>query len=248
MQLRAGSLLRRPIVVIGAVLAFLVVIGLGLFAWQVGAYYQALKRGEDPYVAKQEEQSVTAALMKTPINSVDTTRIESGVNPKIGNPEAKIHIVEFIDYQCPFSERAAPDVRAFMVKHPDDVLFSVRDFPLTSIHDAALPASIAARCVLNQGDANRFWSFHDLLFRYQDQLSDPAIRVLAETVGADLSAYDACVADPRTRQTVEASYNDGLDAGVRGTPTFFVNGVRIAGALDLAALETIYGRLSATTN
>lgn len=247
MELRGGSLRHRPVVVIGGVLAFLVVIGLGLFAWQVGAYYQAMKRGEDPYLAKQQEQSVTTALIKTPINSVDTTRIESGVNPKIGNPEAKIHIVEFVDYQCPFSGRSAPDVRAFMVKHPNDVLLSVRDFPLTSIHDAALPASVAARCVLNQGDANRFWSFHDLLFRYQDQLSAPAIRALAETVGADLSAYDACVANPQTQQAVESSYNDGLSAGVRGTPTFFVNGVRIAGALDLAALELIYAR-SATTN
>lgn len=243
MEQRGGSPFRRPFLVIGMLFAFLTIIGLGFFVWQVRFYYRAMKQGTDPYVEAQRAQSMTSALAAMPMNAVDASRVESGVNPKMGSFNAKIHIVEFVDYQCPFSARAASVVRAFMAKHPDDVLFTIRDFPLTSIHDAALDASLAARCVFDQGDSNRFWSFHDVLFQYQDRLSPETIRAFAGQVGVDLGAFETCIKDARTRRTVETSFNDGVAAGVRGTPTFFMNGIRVSGALDLAALEMMYSRL-----
>ncbi|MFA5935578.1 MAG: DsbA family protein [Patescibacteria group bacterium] len=236
---------RHPWALAGGVLSVIVLIGLGMFAFQVASFARDIKEGKaDPFESKRREASVTQLLAQTPLTDLDLTRIESkGTDPMLGNPAAKIRIVEFLDYECPFCRASAPDVRTFLARHPDDVLLIVRDFPLESIHSSAMNAAIAARCVFAQGDANRFWRYHDILFSQQDDLGATALRDHAATVGADLSAFDACVASRQTEEGIRASIADGTAAGVRGTPSFFVNGYRIQGTLDLAALEEIFSQL-----
>jgi protein-disulfide isomerase len=158
----------------------------------------------------------------------------------LGSPDAKIHIVEFLDYQCPFCRSTAPAIRAFMERHASDVLFEVRDFPLESLHPQAMDAAIAARCIFAQGDANRYWRYHDILYATQDELDASALRTDAQAVGADLSAFDACVSSRAPETSIRASMADGVAAGVQGTPTFFVNGYLVQGALEPADFEAIY--------
>lgn len=239
--------LKNPWVVTGLVLSCIVLIGLGLFVSQVVGYMRAIKAGEaNPYEKNRLEASVTSLLEQKSLTNVDTSRIESkGSDPMIGDPEAKIRIVEFLDYECPFCQRAAPEVRAFMARHPSDVLLTVRDFPLESIHDHAFEAAIAARCIFKQQKPELFWRYHDLLYANQAALTSSDLRSYAVRVNADMNVFDHCVTHKLPAGEIRTSIEDGTAAGVRGTPTFFINGVRVQGALDLETLEAFYTQLKA---
>ena len=200
--------------------------------------------GNAPLVEMRLRESVSSLLAGTPVAETDPGRIEgSGQDPKLGNPAAPIRIVEYYDYQCPFSAAAAPVIRDFMKKHPDDVLLIGRDFPLESIHPDAMAAAVSARCVFKQGKADVFWLYHDLLFRQQDNLNATGLRDAAQSVGADLTAYDDCVATKATEAEVRASMADGAAAGVSGAPTFFVNTIRLPGTPTSDILEEIVRQL-----
>lgn len=240
------SHLKNPWVVAGMLLSGIVIIGLGLFALQVRTYIRSIKAGNpDPFQQKVIEASVTNLLTSMPVTSVDLSRIESKEgDPMLGNPEAKIHIVEFIDYQCPFSARSASAIRSFMSRHANDALLILRDYPLDSIHPQARGASIAARCIFSQGKAEMFWRYHDLLFSHQDALEARDLRTYAATVNADLPAFDGCIAARAPEGRIDVSIQDGTAAGVRGTPTFFFNGIRVQGSLDEQILEVILNKLT----
>ena len=229
----------------GLFLSVCVVVGLVLFAIQVGAYARDIKAGKpDPFTSRKHEASIARIFTQTPPSTVDLSRVETKESvPMLGNPEAKIHIVEFLDYQCPFCRHSAPDVRAFMTKHANDVLLEVRDFPLESLHPQAMDAAIAARCVFAQGKPDVYWRFHDVLFAAQDDLSAAALRSDAQAAGASLATYDACVVARIPEASIRNSLADGVAAGVQGTPTFFVNGYRVQGALELQDLEDIIAKL-----
>jgi protein-disulfide isomerase len=237
--------LKNPWAVAGLVFSLLLVAGLGLFVMQVISDMRDIKAGKDPLVARRLEASVAALLAQTPSGSADLSRIEgAGKAPKIGGPSAKIRIVEFLDYQCPSSAAAAPILRAFVAKHPEDILLIVRDFPLEREHPNALASAIAARCVADQGNANVFWMYHDLLFRTQDRLANADLRSDAESVGADLATFDACVTNPVSEAAVRSSLSDGVTAGVSGTPTLFIGSARIDGAPTAEVLEEIHRQLT----
>lgn len=238
-------IIRHPWATVGAFFGLLVCVGLMLFAIEVVRYAGDIQAGKpNPFTAREREVSVTKLLSQIPLTNTDASRVESkGTDPMLGNPSAKIRIVEFLDFECPFCRTSAPEIRTFMARHANDVLLIVRDFPLESIHDQAMNAAIAARCVFAQGNAERYWRYHDLLYAAQESLGPAMFRTTAETVGADLTAYDACVASRVPETGIRASIEDGTAAGVRGTPTFFVNGYRVQGAVDLATLEEIFSQM-----
>ena len=235
-------LARRPWAIAGLLLGIGVLLGLVLFVVQVVTYAKDIRAGKpEPFSTRKHEMSLSRALSQKPPETIDLSRVEpKDPVPQLGNPEAKIHIVEFLDYQCPFCRSTAPAIRAFMERHASDVLFEVRDFPLESLHPQAMDAAIAARCIFAQGDANRYWRYHDILYATQDELDASALRTDAQAVGADLSAFDACVSSRAPETSIRASMADGVAAGVQGTPTFFVNGYLVQGALEPADFEAIY--------
>lgn len=236
-----------PGAILGMLLSVLAIFGLGLFSVQVAGYLMAISAGQpSPFEKKQLELSAVSVFAQTPLDKIDSSRIESSAqDPILGNPDAPIRLVEFVDYECSFSKRVIQETRVFMSRHPNDVLLILRDFPLENDHPNALNAAMSARCVFAQGQADRFWTFHDLLFNNQARLSLFYLRIYAEQVGANIPAYDACMRSRQTEPVIRKSLADGAAAGVRGTPTFFFNSFRIPGALDLAAFELVYQKIQA---
>lgn len=170
---------------------------------------------------------------------LDRINVSAG-QPTLGNPDAKVHIVAFVDYQCPFSKEVAPTMRSFMKHHQDDALFILRDYPIRDVHPDAERVSVAARCIYAQGKPDLFWSYFDRLFVSQNAQSPENLRLFAQQAGADLAAYDACIANPKTLADVQRSASEALAVGTEGTPTFFFNGVMVQGAMDPDSLETIF--------
>jgi protein-disulfide isomerase len=148
-----------------------------------------------------------------------------------GPESAAVTVIEFSDYECPFCRRAEPVVEQMLKEYAGKVRFEYRHFPLESIHPQARGAAEAAVCADEQG---RFWQYHEQLFAGESKgLAQPELLARAATAGLDVAAFQACIAAGRGRARVDADLSAGKQAGVSGTPAFFVNGVPYSGAIPI---------------
>ncbi len=148
-----------------------------------------------------------------------------------GNPDAKIYLVEFSDFQCPACKAAKPYADGVAQQYKDKLLFAYRHFPLES-HPFAQKAAQAAEAAAAQG---KFWEMYMLLFQNQEKLSDNLFGELAKQLGLDEKKFTDELAAGTYAQTVQNDRSDGLRFGVAGTPTFFLNGKK----LELSSFEDI---------
>ncbi len=151
-------------------------------------------------------------------------------DPSRGSPAAPVVIVEFGDFQCPFCRASAPTMRQVLAKYPEAVRLIYRDFPLVDVHDQAVAAAEAANCAGAQG---KFWEYHDRLFEDQGRLGDELYQAQARELGLDLVTFNRCREGHLQLADIQADYEAGVAAGVRGTPTWFVNGYKIQGDIPL---------------
>lgn len=167
-----------------------------------------------------------------------TPQVATADDPSLGSKDPKLTIVEFADFECPFSKEVYGSVRELAAKYGDKIKIIYRDFPLSEIHPNALAAAKAGVCADAQG---KFWPMHDKLFARSPALSD--LGAYADAVGLDRAKFDACMNDPKTEAEVKADFADGVAVGIRGTPTFFFNGQKVEGAIPKANLNRIVEQL-----
>jgi protein-disulfide isomerase len=155
----------------------------------------------------------------------------------LGNPDAAVTLLEYGDYECPYCAAAAPVLRQVVEESEGQVRLLFRNFPLADRHPFALTAALAVEAAGAQG---AFWPMHELVFARQDRLDDAALRAYAEELGLDGSRVvgDAaqCFGDK-----VEADFAAGLEVGVRGTPTVFIDGRLWSGRVEAGALRRAIG-------
>lgn len=151
----------------------------------------------------------------------------------IGPNSAAVTLTEFGDYQCPYCGEAYQELKRVFAHFGGKLRFEFRNFPLTSIHPYAEMAAEAAEAAGSQG---RFWEMHDGLYENQGALSADMVVSLSEQLGLDTKRLadetNAHAYLPRIRADVE----DGLRAGVNGTPSFFINGQRHQDSFDASTL------------
>jgi len=150
----------------------------------------------------------------------------AATGPSRGPDDARVTIVEFSDFQCPYCQRVTPTLEAIAERYPEEVRIVYRNFPLGN-HKRATPAAEAALCADEQG---KFWPFHDMLFENPRELGDDNFADYASKAGLDQAAFDACYSERRFSAQVARDLTEGRAAGVTGTPAFFVNGVMLSGA------------------
>jgi protein-disulfide isomerase len=144
-----------------------------------------------------------------------------------GPADAKLTVVEYGDYQCPYCGQAFPIVEKLRDEFADSMRFVFRNLPLADVHPNAEAAAEVAEAVARQG---KFWEIHDTLFENQRDLSAAALLRYVEEVGADVKEATKEIADGGPRQRVEADFEGAIRSGANGTPTFFVNGERYDGS------------------
>jgi len=157
-----------------------------------------------------------------------------------GSDKAKVTIVEFCDFQCPFCDRYFKETYPEIVKKYVDtgkVKYVFRNFPLPMHADAAGAAN-AAECVRDQGGDKMFFQYHDTLFTNQSDLSVPKLKEYASTLSIDQQKFAACVDGNTNADKVTKDFTEGGKYGVQGTPMFFINGMPLSGAQPLAKFET----------
>ncbi len=146
-----------------------------------------------------------------------------GTSPVRGPASARVALVLFSDFQCPFCAKVPSVVDEVLKAYPNDVKVVFKEFPLTTIHQFALNAARAAVAAQRQG---KFWEMHDALFANQRQLDMESLKRYAQQVGLDVPAWEAALASPEVQQQIDADVKLAQTAQVSGTPSLFVNGKR----------------------
>lgn len=152
-----------------------------------------------------------------------------------GPPTAPLTLVEYGDLECPYCRQAFPIVKQLQQQLGKDLRFVFRHFPLTKVHAHAQHAAEAAEAAGAQG---AFWQMHDRLFERQFALDDEHLIEYATELGLDADRLGGALAAGSYRGKVRDDFRGGVQSGVNGTPTFFINGVRHQGGYDLDTLLT----------
>ena len=181
------------------------------------------------YVSKLRAQTDVRIALAPPRAKVDTQNAQT-----LGPANAPVSLVEFADYECPYCQKVAGEVKRLIADLGDKVSFTYKDFPL-SMHARAEKAAEATRCAAKQG---KYWELHDELF-HSKELDVDQIKAQARALKLDSADFDKCLDSGEESKVVERDRNEGTRLGISGTPAFFINGHFMSGALDYAALRQI---------
>jgi len=194
---------------------------------------EELKKGQKEILDKiaaldKTVQQIKAAPPTAPprpqIDPNKVYNIPTTGSPARGAENAKVTIVEFSDYQCPFCGQAEGLVKQVLETYPKDVRLVYKQFPLTSIHPNAMPASKAALAAGRQG---KFWEMHHLIFDNQRQLGPEKYTEFAEKLQLDVPQFQKDMESPEVLAQINREMQEGKAADVTGTPTIFINGKRL---------------------
>ncbi len=155
--------------------------------------------------------------------------------PERGPADARITLVEFSDFECPYCSVAVKEVRAIMAAYPKDIKLIYKQFPLP-MHTHAPMAAEAALAANEQG---KFWEMHDVMFANFRKLSRDNMLAWARQIGLDVEKFKADLDSGKFRNAVKKDESDGETAGVYGTPAFFINGKLYNGPMNLDAVKPI---------
>ena len=156
-------------------------------------------------------------------------------SPVLGPDSAKVTVIEFSDFQCPFCSRVWPTLLRLRQEYGDDVRIVFKHLPL-SIHSKAPGAHAAAEAAGRQG---KFWPMHDKLFAGQRLLSDAQYDAWAKEIGLDLERFKQDASSPAVKERVQRDLAEAEKLGVTGTPAFFINGRYLSGAQPFASFKRL---------
>ena len=188
-------------------------------------------------MADARARYVTALKGKTPVRvTLEPPRLRvAATGPAKGQPSAPIEMIEFSDFQCPYCLRANATVNQVLAAYGDRIHFVYRHYPLPS-HPNAFPAAEASACAAEQG---KFWPYHDRLFANPSKLGAADLKQHAAEVGVDTAKFNACVDSHKFKAQVDTDMKEGDEAGVNGTPAFYINGRMLSGAQPFDAFKRI---------
>lgn len=228
---------KRILLIVGIPFAFLLLGFLGLVGWYTWQLTQGSAETKLGIISQFDSAAFTAIAnsskrSQTIPNPSEYVRTH---NPRFGSSSAPITIIAFIDFECPFCRRAYPEFEAIREKYSPVVQIVFKHFPLSSIHPNALPSAIAAQCAAQQ---NTFWQYYNQIFS-SSLLSEEAYNTYASNVALNQSLFTRCQESSLTESQVLQDLQDGIDIGVRGTPTYVVNGTMVEGVVTESDWDTI---------
>jgi len=199
------------------------------------ALVEGIKKGKSETDAVAEVKASKLAQPREFKLLDDPVAIPTLGSPSMGSADARIVIVEFSDFQCPYCVKAVAKVNAVLQAFPKDVKLIFKQYPLETHPQASISAA-ASLAAHNQG---KFWQMHDILFANRTQLSRTNILVWAGRLGLDMKRFTQDLDSEAVKNAVVKDTKDGDKAGVEGTPTFFIDGQRYNGEIALEAVKPV---------
>ncbi|MDX2257012.1 MAG: thioredoxin domain-containing protein [Pseudanabaenaceae cyanobacterium bins.39] len=161
-------------------------------------------------------------------------------SPVTGSSSQKIILAEFSDFECPFCARGHAVIKEFMAKNQSEVTLVFKHFPLSEIHKQAEPAAYAAWAAMQQG---KFWEYHDALFEQQGRLGEDFYVELANSLKLDMGRFNRDRQSEQAKEAVKKDFELGKSLGVRGTPSFVMNGIFFSGVPSVSDLESLVAQI-----
>jgi protein-disulfide isomerase len=186
-----------------------------------------MKKAQQAYITQLRSDWGVIVELSQP-----SARVEAGNSPRLGSDKAPVQIIEYADYECPYCQKVAPDLIRLKEQFGDQVSFVYKDFPLP-MHPNAARAAEGARCAGVQG---KFWEFHDYLFETK-KLKESDMKAEARTLKLDGDKFDQCLDKQEQFESLKKEAQDAQKLGLSGTPSFFVNGHFMSGAIGYAKLR-----------
>jgi len=186
-----------------------------------------------------KEDTSTQAFFDLEEQSPQRQLAEKLDRPSFGNPDAKLVIVEFSDFQCPVCQAEFPIIREITNRYKDEILYIYRQYPV--INEDSITLSHASLCAYEQ---NKFWQMHDKLFlSVNKDFSSDNLKNIARQSGLNIEQFDNCTQSEKYKNMLIEDFQDGSMLGISGTPTFFINGHKLAGNVSREAWEELLAKL-----
>jgi protein-disulfide isomerase len=202
---------------------------------EIKPYLEARRRMQARAMIVEELKTKSGNTVKVMLDPPRYTVPVTAEDPVRGNANAPVTIVEFSDYQCPFCARVNPTLDRVRQTYGDRVRIVFKDYPLPN-HAQAPKAAEAARCA---GDQNKYWEMHDALFANQRALEEPSLKQAARAIGIDGAKFDQCLDSGKWAAAVRSGNELGERMGVNSTPTLYINGRALIGAMPFENFKSI---------
>ncbi|MFP5458294.1 MAG: DsbA family protein [Bacteriovoracia bacterium] len=204
---------------------------------KIKGYLEMEKRKEamDAWLGKQTAKTPVQVFIAKPRRP--TFDVQVGDAPVTGGKDAKVTIVEFSDFQCPFCSRGAGIITDLKKKYGNKIQVAFKNFPLP-FHNQAEGAAVAGLCAGEQS-SELFWKMHDAMFAAQDKLDPASLKEMARKLGVKGESFDKCLDENKYLSKVKQDMEEGKKLKVKSTPTFFVNGQLINGAQPLEVFSEL---------
>jgi protein-disulfide isomerase len=186
------------------------------------------------FIKSLRDKAKIVSYLKPPV--VYRVRIDTTNAPSRGQANARVSIIKFEDFECPFCKSVQPTLAELLKKYDGKLRIVHMDLPLHQIHPQAELAAEAARCA---GDQDNYWQYHDTLYQNAPKLSHSELKAYAKEVGIDTAPFEQCLSSGKYKSLVQKDLSEGAQLGITGTPTFFINGREAAGALPLESFAAI---------
>jgi protein-disulfide isomerase len=196
---------------------------------------ESKKVAVDNWIAEKTRKTPVEIYIQKPV--LPTFEVNVGDAPFKGATDAKVTIVEFSDFQCPFCSKGAQVLSAIEKKYGNKVKIAFKHYPLP-FHAQARIAAEASMCA-NEQDSKLFWKMHDAMFADQSMLDKDNLIATAKKVGAKEAEFKACLEAGKYKAKVDANVAEGVVIGIKSTPTFFINGKMISGAQPLEVFSEV---------
>jgi protein-disulfide isomerase len=217
----------------------------GFYSVTVRASQGKAHQDEVFYVSKDYKKIIRGTVYDSTENPYkkDLDKLKTDLRPSLGTPGAPVVLVEFTDFECPYCREEAKKLRDNMLKdYPKDVHFYFMDFPLDQIHPWAKAAAMAGQCVFKQSP-DVFWEYHDWIFEHQTEITaeNLTLKIMDFTKDKKVDGLQLsrCMETKATEAEVNRTVEMGNSLGVGATPTIFVNGRKLSGAVDWPELKRI---------
>ena len=193
------------------------------------------KKAVDVWLQDQMKKSPVEVYIKKPTRPV--FEVNAGDSAFKGGADAKVTIIEFSDFQCPFCSKAATTIQELEKKYGNKIKVVFKNYPLP-FHTQARLAAEAALCA-NEQNAKYFWKMHDAMFADQSKLDKDNLLATAKKAGVKEADFKTCLESGKFKAKIEAELAEGQKAAIKSTPTFFINGKLVSGAQPIEVFSEV---------